>query len=747
MALAAAVGGAFAQCHPTGTHVVDPVETAVFAAFFTVLVARVTPIVWVGVALVTVALARGTLLAPAGAVVALAAVGLGVRPARRWVGPLIGALGVQVILRWPPQVGHGFSAAVAGALVVACGPAAWRRSSRRTRRRVLRAGAIVGGAAVLFTVLFAVAVALVRHDATRGEAAARSALSSVGSGSSTSALTSQMTEAATDTAAAAHRLAGWLGWGALGVPVVAQQQRFAVGALRAASSAAQVAEREAPAVDYRLDYADGQVDLAKLEALATPMRVLDGALRLADTRLGAVGSPWLVAPLADRARTLRTQVTHAAQAAGLATQAARVLPGMLGANGTRHYLVAFMTPAESRGYDGLIGSYGVLTADAGHLELSASGQISDVQNALPPGGATLTGVPGYLARYGSFDPGEFPQDAAYSPDLPTDAKVFAELYGQSIGGPVDGVLAVDPAGLAALLHFTGPVSVPGLPTPLDSSNATRVLLSEQYTTFDTSAAEGNASRQDFLLAALHTGVDALLARGLPAPQEISSVLDPAVRDGRIGLWSFHAVDDGLLARLGVDGRFPSPGRGDLLAVTTANTGNNKIDAYLHTTVDDQVEVDPGTGSVRSSVTVSLENAAPASGLPGIVIDSPADPALAPGVNETWLTVYSPLAFNAVHIDGAPATMSATRELGVWAYSTYVEIPPGATSTVRVELSGTVAERSELSMGVRLQPAAHPVHARVTVGATGGWAAERAGDNTWDLGPAMRQQRTFRFVHR
>ena len=158
---------------------------------------------------------------------------------------------------------------------------------------------------------------------------------------------------------------------------------------------------------------------------------------------------------------------------------------MLGADGERRYLIAFMTPAESRGYDGLIGSYGVLSAEDGHLSLSASGSVSDIQDALPTGGAQLTGVADYLARYGAFDPGLFPQDLAYSPDLPTDADVLAQVYAQSLGGHIDGVLAVDPYGLAALLRFTGPIEVPGLPFALTQANAARVLLSEQYTTFDT----------------------------------------------------------------------------------------------------------------------------------------------------------------------------------------------------------------------------------------------------------------------
>ena len=142
----------------------------------------------------------------------------------------------------------------------------------------------------------------------------------------------------------------------------------------------------------------------------------------------------------------------------------------------------------------------------------------------------------------------------------------------------------------------------------------------------------------------------------------------------------------------------------------------------------------------------MTNDAPASGLPPVVIDSPGDPGLAPGTNETWLTVYSPLSFDQVTVDGTPGTMSATRELGVWAYSTYVEVAPGTSVTVRVGLLGTVVAGSTLRMSVRLQPSANPERAHVVVTPCGPWNLAASNDPArWDLGPAMRQTKVFRFV--
>jgi hypothetical protein len=240
--------------------------------------------------------------------------------------------------------------------------------------------------------------------------------------------------------------------------------------------------------------------------------------------------------------------------------------------------------------------------------------------------------------------------------------------------------------------------------------------------------------------------DNLVSGSLPAPKTLSAVLDPAVVQGRISFWSFHRSEQPLLRRLGIDGSFPATRGGDLLAVTTQNAGANKIDAFLHTSVLDHVTFNPSNGEVASEVTIYLTNDAPASGLSPIVIDSPADPGLAPGTNHTWLTLYSPLAFEKASIDGAPETMSSGVEVGVKAYSAYVDVPSGATVTLQVHLAGQVASRNALAMTVRLQPAVNPEREVVEVTPAGAWRlATTDGSARWSLSAAVRQDRRFRFV--
>jgi hypothetical protein len=61
--------------------------------------------------------------------------------------------------------------------------------------------------------------------------------------------------------------------------------------------------------------------------------------------------------------------------------------------------------------------------------------------------------------------------------------VIADLYPQSGGTPVDGVIAVDPEGLAAMMRLTGPITVPEWPVPITSANVSAITQNEAYVTY------------------------------------------------------------------------------------------------------------------------------------------------------------------------------------------------------------------------------------------------------------------------
>ena len=736
LVVAAAVGGALAGCHPTGTPVLDPIYAAVFAAAVTWAAARAPrgTLLWLGV--LAVVMSRGWLVVPALAALLLAFAGVLPRRPNATLGALTGALAMQVVLRWPPVSFHGATALVAVAATAPCLVGAVRTLSSPARRRVRRWTLGFIALAIVVSIPVGVAALLAHSEISQGIDQAEGALGSIGNGT-TGYGAAQLQEASTDFGSAASSTDSWWTVAARLVPVVSQQRQAMGQASAVARDVTSTASAEAAGIDYQqLRYSNGQLDLNRVSTLAGPIGIVDDQLTGAVAQLRSLQSGWLLGPVHSRLDQLDAKVFRAQASASLAAQVVQAAPSLLGGDGVRHYFIAFMTPAESRGLDGLIASYGELTADQGRITLTVSGDIGNLVKVLPKGGGRLTGPADYLARYGAFEPQKLFQDVSYAPDLPTVADVIRQLYPQAGGDPVDGVLALDPYGLAALIGLTGPIEVPGL-GKLTAANTASELLQGQYAAF-TESQQGAA--HDYDQDALKIEFHKLTTGSLPGPRALSDALDPEVRQGRIAFWSFDKVDQPVLYRLGLTGAFPAARGHDLLAVTTQNAANNKIDVYLRRSISDAVSYDPSNGAVASKVTVTLRNGAPAQGLPNEVIGSYTGSGLPPGTNETWLTLYSPLGLRAATVNGHSQTVKNVPELGVHAYSEYVEIPPEGSATLTFDLAGVTTAGSAYKLSLYNQPTVLPDADTVTVQPTPGWTV--TGPTSWP--DDVTNELTFRF---
>lgn len=741
LAAAAAVGGATAGCRPTGAPVLDAIYSGALAALVTAATSRARRSTWLVFTAIGVALSRGLLLVPSVAALGVAFGSTFSRRSRQRVGALVGALGIQAVLRWPHLGFQGLTAIVAAVAIGPCMVSAFRLLSKRSRRLVRRLA--VGGLTVLVVAVIPVLLGglLAKDPVKQAIANTEGALTSVSNGKAESG-TAKLAAASAELDSA-HALAGsWWSAGGRLVPIVSQQRQALADATSAARSLTGAARREAAAVDiHSFGYVNGHVDLPAVEAAGPPLRALNSQISGARSTLAGLHSGWLVAPIASRLDAFDEELTKAGRNVTLGAQAVEVAPELLGGKGVRHYFVAFMTPSEARGLDGFIGSYGELTVDQGRISLSRSGPIADLNAKIPPRGRQLVGLGDYLARYGGFGPADHFEDVSYSPDFPTVANVIAQLYPQAGGDRIDGVLGLDPYGLAALLRFTGPIDVPALPQPLTEANAADVLLKGQYDIFG-SGGSREITRHDFLQDALTLSFSRLVNTSLPGPAALSAALDPQVRQGRFLFWSNHPGDQALLRRVRLDGSFPPAAGGDVLAVTTQNDAPNKIDPYLSRRIDDQVTYDPGTGRVHGTLTVTLHNEAPASGLPPDVLGSFPGSGLRNGTNRTWVSIYTPFGLAGATQDGKSLTMGSAPEFGVNAYSAYVNVPAKTTVTLVLELDGQVATGHAYTVAVRHQPMVIPDHDLVTVHAATGWSV--TGTGQWIAGPDQRSDHRFSF---
>src|SRR5690606_31071370 len=126
--------------------------------------------------------------------------------------------------------------------------------------------------------------------------------------------------------------------------------------------------------------------------------------------------------------------------------------------------------------------------------------------------------------------------------------------------------------------------------------------------------------------------------------------------------------------------------------------------------------------------VTLENTAPAEGLPDYVIGNSVG--LPNGFNRSYVSMYSPFDLEAARIDGQPAMVQAEREMQRNVYSTFVDIPPGGSVQIELDLVGTITGR-RYRLDLPAQPFVDPDDVPVAVTREGGataamWAAQVVG---------------------
>ena len=433
----------------------------------------------------------------------------------------------------------------------------------------------------------------------------------------------------------------------------------------------------------RLTVSSGTVPVDEIRRLAPELAEAAADLDRSREQLAGIDQQYLLPVLRDELAGFDARLNRAADEAATAAEAAAVAPAIFGADGPRRYFLAIQNNAELRATGGFLGNYGELVAEDGSLRLGRIGRHEDLNEA-GPRVKVLDAPDDYLERYNPFEVASTWESVNLSPDFPTVARVIAGLYPQSGGRAVDGVVGVDPVGLAALLKLTGPVTVENWPEPITAENVVDVTLNRAYVTFEGRREE----RIDFLSTVAAAVVDGLRGAQLGSPGRIVAALSDASRGGHLSVWFTRPEEQALADRLGIAGRV-APVDSDSLLVVNQNAAGNKIDYYFRRTTSYDVQLRPVGEqlAVSSRVRVRMENDAPDS-LPRYVI-GPYDQRFKAGENRTFVSVYSPLDLQSATLDGGPLDLKGADELSRRVYSSFVSIPARATSTLELQLEGEV----------------------------------------------------------
>ena len=342
---------------------------------------------------------------------------------------------------------------------------------------------------------------------------------------------------------------------------------------------------------------DGLVPLDAARELGVDLRstgaVFGGLVRSADGLWG---------PLADGRRRLDDLARDGADRLGDGADAVGAALTFAGANGDRRYLVAVLNNAEMRDQGAML-QYVIAKFTGSRLSFDGSGSVGELTLDRP---ASTPIPPGTQTVFGPIRPTQVWQSVNATADFTFSGRAMADMYRQATGRSVDGVIAIDVPGLAALLRVVGPVTVPGIAGPVDAQNVGRVLLKDLY---DGVPYSGDQSGRRERLGDVTRVVIERLTTGPRDAVALGRELGDAAKGLHLRLWSASPEEEGIFERTGLGGgpAVTRPDRTFHLAVE--NRTATKLDYYVKPSVRQDIDL-TGQGTLVVRTTVVVDNHAP-----------------------------------------------------------------------------------------------------------------------------------------
>ena len=345
-----------------------------------------------------------------------------------------------------------------------------------------------------------------------------------------------------------------------------------------------------------LGFTDGAIDVAPLAQAAPALERANAGLHSAVERIDSLQEPTI--PLVSDALERLADVTR--EASGIVDgldRAAAILPGMVGMDGPRTYLLLVLNNAEVRSFGGIAGAGAVLRFENGRVSIERAISSADFDVAPQP---VVDLLPATRALFDDL-PGRFIQNTASSLDFSEAAASAAGIWELSSGEIVDGVIAIDAVSIGYLLEATGPLQAG--PFTLDADNAVSTLLADAYAQID------DPTMQDDAFALVAESIFGTLSAGGADPNVLLTALGRSVEEHRLHVWSPHPEEQARIDGTSLATILPPDDDAAHVGVFFNDVTGAKLDYYA--TPSTTLTLDDCTETPHATVEVEWTNTVPA----------------------------------------------------------------------------------------------------------------------------------------
>ncbi len=399
-------------------------------------------------------------------------------------------------------------------------------------------------------------------------------------------------------------------------------------------------------------------------------------------------------------RTARDFITGTSGAVKDHRDALQITPNLLGANGTKNYLLLFQNDKEIRPTGGFLTAYADLKLDKGQVNTSTSDDIYRLDEQLlnvclnkicplsPP-----TPIVKYLPEVdGKPRKAWSMRDSNISPNVPTSAYEFERMY-QMLGKglPFDGIMYIDTQVVEELIEVTGPIEVYGTKysSEIDKRcNCPNVIY--ELESYAEVAAKGEKDRK----AILGVLMQQILARSLGAdiakvPELIATIVRLA-NHKHVIFYMHESSAQRALANLNWTGEIKAYD-GDYLHINDSNFAGGKSNIYVNQTVSQEINKQ-SDGTYKKKITIEYKNDQPF----GVWLN---------GINRDYVRFYVPKGSKLISSKGSDDPINTIEDLDKTVFEGFIQVRPQNSRKLELEYIIPYSPSGEYKILIQKQPGA------------------------------------------